>query len=283
MVKSLTLKFDPYEIFRSNNTPISLYARREWLGEENSGRFKRDVELKVGALLGGQGVDGSWNGSVVETCKRLFQIYLSTKRRTPEVEKALMWLFEMDLVKTAPEKVRFERLPKVDLTLLKKQPEVLETSLPFVPTPLRRLKASMSLYLATAFGWLHEEKVKLIFEFFASEAEHYGDWGISTSNFMRAYVLHPEYENKPFMKTIIGYLGRKQTGRGDWGQEFNFYQVFNVLAHSKDTRAYQQVARAYELLVEMQNENGSWGKAPEESPELSTYLVVQGLRAAGLL
>lgn len=280
----MELPHDPYQIFRNNASPLALYARGYWLREQNLPEFQEERQSRIQALHAGQAIDGSWEGSVIETGKHLFGLHLTQREKSPEVVKALKWLFECDLSTETTHEAKFQRLPKRDAIFLKKRGKEVPRDLPFLATDLQAFKKAVALFHATVFEWTAVKKVRMILEYHAFEARRYGDWGTpaKTSNMLRVYLVNPLFTLADFVQNLIRYLAKKQTAAGDWGNDYNFYQVFNSLAHSDDPVAYKQVTRAFDYLVAHQHTDGTWGKKREEK-ELATFLVVHGLRRVGLL
>ena len=48
----MKLKYSPYQIFENGKTPASLYARKKWLGEEETEKWKKDFREAVEIILG---------------------------------------------------------------------------------------------------------------------------------------------------------------------------------------------------------------------------------------
>lgn len=80
---------DPYQVFQGSLTPVGLYARQKWLGEEKDSRWKSGFDAAVQRLLAGQSADGSCNRSVITTVQRLFGLYLTVRNPTEPIHKAV--------------------------------------------------------------------------------------------------------------------------------------------------------------------------------------------------
>jgi hypothetical protein len=88
----MKLRHDPYQVFRSSQTPAGLYARQKWLDEANTPTWQTDFDETVKALFAGQLPDGSWQRSVMTTISRLFGLHLTVRATDSRIEDALNWL-----------------------------------------------------------------------------------------------------------------------------------------------------------------------------------------------
>lgn len=88
----MKLRFDPYQIFRSSQTPAGLYARQKWLDESETQQWRQDFQKCVRMLLADQSSDGSWNDDPLATINRLFGLHLTQRSSTWQIDIALDWL-----------------------------------------------------------------------------------------------------------------------------------------------------------------------------------------------
>ena len=82
---------------RSSRTPVGLYVRQKWIGEQKDSRWKSDFDATVDLLLAGQSADGSWNHSLITTIRRLFGLHLTVRNPIEPINKALDWLLNLAL------------------------------------------------------------------------------------------------------------------------------------------------------------------------------------------
>jgi hypothetical protein len=93
-------------------------------------------------------------------------------------------------------------------------------------------------------------------------------------------VVHPVFAKDKATELAVEYISTFQTQRGDWGNEFRFYQTLNALAHLEFSGARPQLEKAFERLFETQNQDGSWSRS---EPEWNTFLAIHALRSKGIL
>jgi len=269
----MTLRFDPYGIFRASKTPAGLYARQKWLAEENSLVWKADFKSTVDALLAGQSRDGSWGGSVVQTIQRLFGLHLTVRDPNERIDKALDWLLDLALKK--PQRIRRDVAERFSNEALR--------GLPFTPGCSGLLLTGATLFLATIFGRNRDPRILAAYARLNKEGvERKGRWcGWSCSNnILRAFVVHPEFSKIRATHLAVKALARAQHSSGTWPVQVPFYQTLNALAHLDLADAHGQIETALEHLFKTQNKDGTWGKAQKE---WNTFLVVHALRNKGFL
>ena len=94
----MMLHFNPFQIFTSSQTPVGLYARQKWLGEEKTSKWQADFQACVNGLFKNQAADGSWDQNPLTTIKRLFGLQDDTRvldlyhRLSPEDPERPSWL-----------------------------------------------------------------------------------------------------------------------------------------------------------------------------------------------
>ena len=76
------------------------------------------------------------------------------------------------------------------------------------------------------------------------------------------------------------HLAGLQTDRGAWDHDLPFYQTLNALAHLELDQAEKQLEKAFVLLFEKQNSDGTWS---HDEPEWNTFLAIHALKNKGLL
>lgn len=263
----MTLRFDPYGIFIKSATPVGLYARKKWLGQENDGECQRAFDNTVASLLEGQFDNGSWNTSFIDTVRRLFGLHLTIRYATGAIHQALDWLF--DELMTADQQ---EDQTLVDLD-----------GLPFVQGRLHSLHRGMALFLATVFGRENDHEVIALYHSLSQRVLQDGNiWDNSgdVSNIFRALVVHPIYAKSSATARIVEGLLKIQEDSGIWAGSFPFYMTVNALAHLDIPSAEKQLEKAFVLLSRTQNQDGTWGNA---ETELNTFLVVHAMRNKKIL
>ena len=273
MVMPMKLRYDPYQVFRSSKTPAGLYARQKWLGEADMQNWQRDFQGTVTALQLGQMPDGSWRHASQPTIERLFGLHLTVRSPDPQIEAALRWLIDKINVS------------KNDIQIYggKDFPNSPLTGLPFVTSRPAMFLTGATLFLATIFG---QERNPDILSFYRQLIEDginsEGRWSDNASahNIFRAMVVHPEFAQHSATALAVDRLATLQTDRGDWGNDATFYQTLNALAHLDSTQAARQLDRAFERVINSQNEDGSWSLT---EPEWNTFLVVHALRSKGVI
>lgn len=263
----MTIRFDPYGIFIKSATPVGLYARKKWLGQENDAEWQRTFDNTVGSLLEGQLHDGSWNGSFMDTVGRLFGLHLTIRYATDPVNRALDWLFH--------------ELMTVDQQ--KDQGALDLDGLPFVQGGLHSLHRGMALFLATVFGRENDPEVIALYHGLSQRVlEDEGIWDKSgdVSNILRALVVHPVYAKNSATASIVEGLSKIQEDSGAWAGSFPFYMTVNALAHIDTPSAEKQLGKAFVLLSRTQNQDGTWGDA---ETEWNTFLIVHAMRTKKIL
>jgi len=95
-----------------------------------------------------------------------------------------------------------------------------------------------------------------------------------------ALVVHPDGRFRPGIRSAVSWFAARQTVRGDWGSKIPFFQAFNAMAHLSIPEANSQVDDALKLIIDSQNDDGTWGSADKE---WQTFLVVHALRNKGIL
>jgi len=268
----MKIRYNPYPLFISNPSPVGIYARKKWLGQEQTPHWKVDFQKAAQALLAGQSPDGSWRGSIVETVRRLFGLHLTIREPNQPVDTALDWLIERALcVKTG------RSIPREDLGGGRLH------SIPFTPGGFDLFVAGATLFLSNAFGRAHDTDVLGLYEWLSHRAVVKGHqppgWS-STNNILRALVVHPLYSHHPATNKLVVRLSRVQQESGRWIQAVPLYQTVNALAHLDSEAAARQVHRAFRYLTETQHPGGTWGR---KEGEWATFLVVHALRKKGML
>lgn len=268
----MQLRYNPYQIFDYSKSAPGLYARQKWLGEAGSSNWQRDFDEAVAELYAGQLPDGSWNQSELDTIQRLFGLHLTVREPGPEINAALDWLTK----KTVPS-YHDQTSDKLDLT------DERLIGLPFIPSRKDMFVIPATLFLASIFGRSHDSELVATYQ-------HLGKLGLkggglwldkaSTSNVLRAMVVHPEYSKEPVTGAAVEFLTKHQRPSGEWESPIPFYQTVNALAHLELMQADAQLDKAFKRLMRTQKADGTWGDAQRE---WNTFLVIHALRNKGML
>ena len=266
----MTLRFDPYQIFKSSKTPAGLYGRQKWLDEESTPSWQADFKQTVRQLQREQMSNGSWAHSEVETMRRLFGFHLTVRYETEYIKKAMEWLIDKgcQAFKGTCRTVRFSQ-------------ESLR-GLPFTQEDSRGyLISGATLFLATIFGYREDDRVLEAYDHLSDEIIRKGGrwcgWSCS-NNILRAFVVHPTYSHSRATTMAVEYLARAQSPTGSWPRGVPFYQTVNALAHLDSDNADAQVESAFQRLHVAQQSDGTWSRSQKE---WNTFLVVHALRNKG--
>ena len=268
----IKIRYNPYAIFASNPSPVGIYARKKWLGQELTPQWRADFQRAAQALLAGQSPDGSWQGSIVETVRRLFGLHLTIREPNQSTDVALDWLIERALCVTKSKSIPGEALGGGRLH-----------SVPFTAGDFDIFVMGATLFLANAFGRAHDTDVLGMYEWLALRVLAKGSrspgWS-SANNILRALVVHPVYSRHAATEELVIRLSQRQEESGRWREGIPLYQTANALAHLDLQEAERQVRRAFQYLVKTQHTDGTWGRAQRE---WDTFLVVHALGKKGIL
>lgn len=265
------LKYDPYRIFRGSTSPSGLYARQKWLGEAGEAAWQSDYEEQTDKLLEGQGQDGSWDGSLIETVRRLFGLHLTVRQPNQEIDKALEWLINRSSeTLRQPHQKGEGPLKGRDLV-----------GLPFTTGSRESFQYGATLFIASIFGKENDPRIMkcygLLSKEIATKGIRFCGWA-SFSNYIRALVVHSKYSRSSITEQAVNELAGVQKPNGQWPSRLPFYQNINALAHLDFEIAEEQLGPAFDRLFKTQNKDGSWGRSQRE---WNTFLVVHALRNKG--
>ena len=267
----MMLRFDPLQVFRSSNTPASLYARQYWLGESQTAQWKTDFSGAVTKLLREQCSEGSWNTSVIDTINHLFSLHLTLRESTTAVNAGLDWLLATTL--NCPSKSIVHPEKRISIYDLR--------GLPFSPGHHETLILAATIFLATVFGRKEDKRVLAAYERLHTEGiRTNGRWTgrASLTNVLRALAVHPLYSESASVAMAINTLATTKNPKEKHTE--TFYKNFNMLAHLNLPQANYQFNHELERIYSTQSPQGNWGRA---EPVWSTFLVVHALKRKGLL
>jgi hypothetical protein len=269
----MNLRYDPFQVFRFSKTPAGLYARQKWLGEADRPQWKIDFEETVAALSADQLPDGSWHQATIETINHLFGLHLTVRSSTTQIDAALTWLLDKINLQADKIHVRAEDFTSVD---------ILE-GLPFIPSGKTTFLTGATLFLYTIFGYESEPDILALYRWLSAEGvKNKGRWfdTASSHNIFRAMVVHPIFAKDKATALAVEHLADLQADTGGWDNDLPFYQTLNALAHLDLHQAETQLEKAFELLFENQNSDGTWSRS---DPEWNTFLTIHALKNKGLL
>ena len=263
----ITLQHNPYRTFITSATPVGLYARQKWLGQEKDRDWQAAFDNSLKSLLEGQLQDGSWGGSFHQTVKRLFGIHLTLRHPSDNIIRALDWLINQTKYTKAKRYLTVDDL----------------RGLPFVPGNPHFLYPGITLFLAAIFGLNNTPEIMTQYEKLSrhiiqnsSILDNHGD----RNNILRALIVHPEYSQSGATVSIVECLSKIQDNKGIWTDPTPFYQTINALAHLNLPLADKQLEKAFMLLSQTQNPDGTWGSTDQE---WNTFLAVHAMRNKKIL
>ncbi|MFC1867877.1 hypothetical protein ACFL0H_07065 [Thermodesulfobacteriota bacterium] len=269
----MLLRANPYQVFEFSKSPVGLYARQKWLGQQNTKSWKIDFENTVKKIQAGQLSDGSWGQSVIFTIRHLFELHLTIMERTTPINRGLEWLINRCMK-------NFPRKSVAAQWEIRNNPL---KGLPFHKGCSGYFLYSATLFLSSIFSKGKDSRILSLYEWFDKLGiKNSGKWcGWSCSNnILRAFIVHPEYSRslsvRFFIKSLQGIQGRS----GKWRKGISFYQTLNALAHIKTFEVDRQLKNAFKRLPQSQNRDGTWGI---KGSEWNTFLVVHAMKNRGIL
>lgn len=261
-------KYNPLQIFSHGKTPAALYARRKWLQQHETVRWKNEFREAVHILLSGQRANGSWDNSLLQTIHKLFGLHLTVRHNNTHTKKGLEWLLA-------------QRVFSEQLKISRVQSERVSSralhGLPFSGGCLDHFIKSATLFLAVIFGMENDSRVMHVYEMLRNRGEKrkgkWCSWSCS-NNILRAFVVHPSYAKSRVVIMHLTRLLEMQRVDGCWTGQIPFYQTVNALGHLDFGQSDTALKRAFVLLREKQNTDGTWGMTQKE---WNTFLIVHAL------
>jgi hypothetical protein len=264
-------RYDPFDVFRHNRTPVGLYARKKWLNQGTGSEYRRDEAETVRFLLSGQSSDGSWGGSFLRTIQNLFGLHLTVRDAIEPVRSGLEWLVSRIPPGVSRREIRpVEPLPTEALL-----------GLPFTRGSFGLLVTSATLFLFSVFGRAEDSRIMQLYEELQQKGSRaQGRWcgWSSYSNILRAFVVHPRYAGSGAVTRTVKNLQGIQDASGAWSGKVPFHQTVNALAHLDSAEADRQLARAFDWVFRTQRKDGTWSRS---QPEWHTFLVIHALKNKG--
>lgn len=268
------LKVDPFEFTSNLKSPIGVYLRREVHERESKkdGTLKKDFHKRV---VSKQSRNGSWNDLFVDTANSLWNLgLLGYSAKDKNVKKGLDWLL-------SNQKYSYRDHPGFFLSKNRKESSTMRATRygEFGPGCTIFYTTPYAVHLFHMFG---QDKNKHVQQAVDSYLQFWTpDWCGSwcTVNVLRMLIEHPKSSNSKRVMNGIKYLADIQTRTGSW-KGYPFYHTFQALSRAKQKVAKNQIENALPGIVRRQNTDGSWGK---KHKEMDTFLVLDGLKNAGLL
>ncbi len=93
-------------------------------------------------------------------------------------------------------------------------------------------------------------------------------------------IVHPVFAKDKATVLAAEQLADLQTDAGGWDNDLLFYQTLNALSHLDLHQVDTQLEKAFGLLLEKQNSDGTWSQS---EPEWNTFLAIHALKNKGLL
>jgi hypothetical protein len=263
------LRHSPYTIFQDSRTPPGLYARKKWLNQGETERYRTHFDAAV-ALLKSSAIDsGKRFERTLCRLHQLFGLHLTVRNPDPFIETTLSEVISENRL----------RPRQIEMVLT---PDRLR-GLPFAATCRQYFMAPATLFLAAIFGKATAFEVDQMYAQLAADVRKssaFQNDAPAMHNALRALVVHPDDRFQPEIRSVVSWLAVRQTARGDWGPEIPFFQAFNALAHLSIPEADVQFHNALVPVIDSQNPDGTWGS---EDQEWQTFLVVHALRNKGIL
>ncbi|MBN1105080.1 MAG: hypothetical protein JXL84_16825 [Deltaproteobacteria bacterium] len=269
----MRLKTNPYAVFRRSRTPAGLYARKKWLRQEGDPSYRQDFEETLRQLLTGQSSDGSWDQCLLKTTARLFGLHLTVRDEIEPVRKGIEWMQHRVQGTSQRQSILPEGKPTRNQL----------AGLPFIQGSRFLLFTAATLFLASVFGHGEDPGILNLYERFQVRgSKGSGRWcgWSSTSNILRAFVVHPRYARSETVALAVRNLGKVQKKSGTWPEPIPFYQTVNALAHLDSKEGDAQLGQAFERLQRTQGHDGTWSRS---QPEWHTFLVIHALKNKGEL
>jgi hypothetical protein len=236
-MKTAMMEFraDPFESFRSGDSPIAIHARRRWMG--TGPRETRDAVAKIRKS---QGKDGSWDGSVARTIESLFALTLLDKS-SPATSRAIEWLITTSRV---PERMLhykdlFFGAARGDLETLR--------DTPFTTGCSGFVQSGAILYFASLFGADDEARITGAFKWLnALPAIRDGRWcsASCSNNILQAFAVTPKMNASEAMRIAVDRLAKDQLPNGAWRGGVPFYPTLNALGRVPLKAARKQLELA---------------------------------------
>ena len=266
-MKKLDLAHDPLSIFHGSRTPPALYARQKWMNQSHTQTWRDDFKTTVGNLRQDRGYDGLWQGSSLETIRRLFGLHLTVRDADESIRESLHRLLDMAEKSVAKQD---------DKTF---SAETLH-DLPFTLCGTADVILPATLFLATIFGLASDPRVNRLYACMAERIHTVTAIEAldpaAVHNMFRALVVHSEYaKGHPVTIAVVQWYADHQRTDGTWGAKIPFYQALNALAHLDPAMSGNMCQKAIEKIAKTQNADGSWG---ENDSEWCTFLVLHALR-----
>ena len=277
---NVKLKFDPFQVFQGDRSPVGLRARIDFDGRHGCAYT---AEKLAGEILVRQRPDGSW-GDTSSTIKALYDLSLLNPGGNLITRQGVRWLLEEHLppmvctsTDGAPYDGLFFRTEKNQSTKLNAM-----TGTPFTRGCSGFIKTGAALYLAAEHGLKKSERIAPAIESLekvvALRGGRWCSWSCS-NNILQGFAALPEAREGSAMRKAVATLGKIQKPSGAWAGA-PFYPTLFALSRLDSKPAKKQVAMALAKCARTQRRDGAWGGRGRLH---DTYLVLESMRRAGAL
>ncbi|MGD8507126.1 MAG: hypothetical protein PVF15_10770 [Candidatus Bathyarchaeota archaeon] len=271
---SSELKIDPLNYVVNLKSPIGVHLRRYVFKKETDADLALKKKLYE-KTVADQSTDGSWGQLFVRTANNLWNLaLLGCDAEDGSVRKGLEWLLSI-------QRHQYRGHPGFFHSNNKKDPSVMRSTFygEFGPGCTIFYQTAYAVHLLHIFGFDDNSQVQRAIRSYLQfwSPKWCGSW--CTINVLRILIEHPLSRESKQAESGLKYLARRQTKRGAW-KAFPFYHTFHALSRANHALAKKQLRKAFPLVVNRQNEDGSWGRK-EQGTE--TFLVLDALKNAGVL
>lgn len=268
------LRVDPLNYAGDLKSPIGFYLRQSVFDEKTKSEGALRKKL-YGRIVSRQSKDGSWDRLFVSTANNLWNLaLLGYDAKDKNVRKGLDWLL-------STQKYEYRGYPGFFHSGNRKESSTMRSTHygEFGPGCTIFYTTPYAVHLFHMYGLDKRKQVQKTVDSYLKfwTPDWCGSW--CTINVLRMLIEHPKSANTKRVRNGIKYLADIQTKTGSW-KGFPFYHTFHALSRARQTAAKKQLEKTLPSIIRRQNKNGSWGK---KEPETQTFLVLDGLKNAGLL
>lgn len=263
-----SLEVDPINYASTLETPIGIFLREAFAESTEA-----DITLKGQLheqITVDQLADGSWDHLFVRTANNLWNLaLLGYDARDRSVRKGLDWFLSI-------QKHQYRGYPGFFFSDNKQDARAMRSTFygEFGPGCTIFYQTAYAIHLFHMFGFDSNQRVQTAMQSYLQfwTPDWCGTW--CTLNVLRMLIEHPLSAHSKQVEDGVRYLAGHQTKRGAW-KAFPFYHTLHALSRASHELAKEQVEKALPLVVQRQNENGSWGR---KEPQTETFLVLTALR-----
>ncbi len=263
------LQVSPLNYVGNLESPIGIYLRRKVFRKEIQAdkNLKKEIYEKI---VAGQSMDGSWDQLFVHTANSLWNLaLLGCDGKDEVVKKGLEWLLSI-------QKHQYRGYPGFFFSGHRKDTSVMRSSFygEFGPGCTIFYQTAYAVHLFHVFGFDDNRRIEIPVKSYLQfwKPNWCGTW--CTINVLRILIEHSLSAQSKQVESGLRYLARRQSKKGAW-KGFPFYHTFHALSRASHDMAMAQIERAFFLIVDRQNGDGSWGR---KGWETGTFLVLDALK-----